>query len=179
MLTKPTLSEKIIRGLSTLEEAFYLPKSDSQLAHWFEQNYYRKQKRKKAHERRMRKRISEALRRLEKEAILSRTKEDKSYRLTPKGWLRYLYYHASEGPQDNPSPLTQSKMNYLIIFDIPEAHRRFRDLLRQGLKNQGSKMLQKSVFLCSGRNSFEWAKRVVKSCELDGHVLFIEASKLN
>jgi len=178
MITKPTLTEKIIRGVSFAEEAFYLPKSDSQAYHWFGRYVDRKRRRKKAHERRVRKRVCEALKRLEKTKILSYSQDSESYRLTPKGWMKYMYYYSRRKPQSKKGRSKRVGRKYLVIFDIPETHRRFRDLLRQSLQIQGCRMIQKSVFACPNENIFQWAKKVICNCELDGHVLFIEAERV-
>jgi CRISPR/Cas system-associated endoribonuclease Cas2 len=179
MLTKPTVTEKIIRGVACLEEYFYYPKSDSQLANWDKNMAYRSYKRKKAGERRDRKRIMEALNRLERADYLSYSANTKEYQLTPKGWLKYLYYYSIRKQKRQKTKGKKSKTKYVIIFDIPEKFRRFRDVLRSCLKCQGCQLIQNSVYLCNHADTFEWIKKVVCNCELDKHVLFIEANKVN
>lgn len=178
MLTQPTLTEKIIKCISAIPEFVYIPATVPKMIRWIEGAPYRQHKRQTNMERRMRKRIKEALSRLEKTEILSYSQTAKSYRLTPKGWLKYLYYYSQHKVSHKVRPTKNNTRKYLVLFDIPEKHRRFRDLLRQSLINQDCKMVQRSVFVCSNKVVFEWAKKVVCNCELEGHVLFIEASKI-
>lgn len=182
MLTRPTLTEKIIRSLSALEEVLYMPRGEIAILRWIEQYPARSERRDRDHKKRQKRRVRRALKRLEKAKILSYSRDTQSYHLTRRGWFKYLYYYSRNKPSrpkrdKNKSP-NKSKKHHLIIFDIPEAHRRFRDCLRQSLKNQGCRMLQKSVFACPNPEVFSWAKKVVCNCDLDGHVLFVEAEKV-
>ena len=67
---------------------------------------------------------------------------------------------------------------YIIVFDIPEDYRRFRDLFRQCLINRNCRLLQKSVFVCPNKDVFIWSQKVVANCHLGGQVKFIEANKV-
>lgn len=178
MLTKIGLTEKIIRGLASLEEAYFIFRQERQLSTWLNKFYYRQYKREKAAYKRGRKRILEALNRLEKAKTLSYSHKTQSYQLSTKGWLKYLYYYSRHNLGKNTKDVKVTKKKFLVIFDIPETHRRFRDILRKCLQNQDCQMIQKSVFICYNEKVFLWVKKVVANCELDGHVLFIEADKM-
>jgi DNA-binding transcriptional regulator PaaX len=175
MLDKPSLSEKIIMFLAEMGDATDYPKSFNQLLNWDKEKYYREKERLKAQERRYRKRIQRALKNLEAAEMLNYNQSAKKYELTPAGWIRYLYYFSKK-------QTTKKKQNkddkYIIVFDIPEVQRRFRDLFRQCLVNRHARFVQKSVFICPDKEVFDWAKKITANCHLDGHVKFIEAKKI-
>lgn len=178
MLTEISLTEKIIRGLCALEEIYFTFKLERDLGRWLDKYYYRRYKREKASFSRERKRVLEALRRLQKTKDISYSENAQSYQLTPKGWIKYLYSYSRHTPYKKTKKTQSSKKKHLIIFDVPEVYRRFRDIFRRCLQNQGCRMIQKSVFLCPDESVFIWSKKVVANCELDRHVLFIEADKV-
>jgi len=182
MLTRATLTENIIRSIASLEEILvfpFLPPSLPKYVNWIDSASSRRYVRKKAHERRMNKRVREALKRLEKAKVISYSQSHQKYKLSAEGWIKYLYYHTRFKPSIKGKRLKKNNKKYLVIFDIPEKHRNFRDYLRRCLKNQGAKMQQKSVFLCPSREVYDWTKKVVCNCELDGHVMFIEADRID
>jgi len=80
-----------------------------------------------------------ALRRLESSGHIKRKKDKKIY-LTKKGYLEILKYQTQEN-----HPKWDSKWR-VVIFDIPEEKRNYRDFLRNLLRWLGFKELQKSVW---------------------------------
>ncbi|MFH1457494.1 MAG: CRISPR-associated endonuclease Cas2 [Patescibacteria group bacterium] len=72
----------------------------------------------------------------------------------------------------------KSDFSYLIIFDIPEKHRRIRDLLRRVLYNFGAEMIQKSVFLIKDKESFLYIRDLVDESKIKSFVKLIECNKL-
>jgi len=137
---------------------------------------FRSGRRIRAQEKRQRKRIKEALKRLEKIELLSLDKTGSKYKLKPQGWLRYMYYFSKQVPIKIKKRVITPK--YLIVFDIPEDYRRFRDLFRACLRNRGCRFLQKSVFVCPDKATFEWAQKVTINCGLERCVRFIIAEKI-
>jgi len=68
----------------------------------------------------------------------------------------------------------------IVIWDIPENKRRFRDLLRRRLKEWGFKSWQKSVWV-SKRNVTQKLRNLIIELEMDNWVVIIESddSSLN
>ncbi|MEW6610828.1 MAG: hypothetical protein AB1352_04380 [Patescibacteria group bacterium] len=98
------------------------------------------------------------------------------YRLTPKGWLKFALNYAQ---QFKSLPISKIKQDgYILIFDIPEKYRHFRDTLRNVLYSLGFSQLQKSVFFTQDKKAFEFAGRIVVNCELEDRVKFVIAEKV-
>jgi len=84
------------------------------------------------------------------------------YRLTPKGWIKYARSYARHFKKAEKSP--RQKGGFVLIFDIPEQHRHFRDTLRTVLYSLGFTQLQKSVFFTHDQKAFAFAGRIVANC---------------
>ena len=65
----------------------------------------------------------------------------------------------------------------MIIFDIPQSHRKARDLLRVILVNLGYKMFQQSVWI-SPYDIAEKTEKLLQSYSLDGYVKIFLIKKL-
>lgn len=66
-------------------------------------------------------------------------------RITDKGRVRALRYKLSEMQVKNPK--VWDKKWRIVIFDIPEKHKRTREIFRENLKMMGFYMLQRSVWV--------------------------------
>lgn len=82
-----------------------------------------------------------ALRRLESSGHIKKKKKDKKIYLTEKGYTEILKYQIQEN-----HPQWDDKWR-IVIFDIPEEKRNYRDFLRYLLRWLGFKELQKSVWV--------------------------------
>ena len=128
----------------------------------------------KEHERNERKKLLQAYRRLEKAEEITFNTSKGEYQLTPAGWLKFVYYYNKH----NLGNKNGVKGDYVIMFDIPEKHRRFRDVFRECLKNLGCEYIQKSVFYSNNKDVFVFAQKVVVNCELSEYVRFVCAKEI-
>ena len=97
------------------------------------------------------------------------------YRVTPKGWIKYALCYAKHFKKKGTKG---ERKSYIIIFDIPEQHRGFRDTLRRVLYSLGFLQLQRSVFITHDETALQFASRVVANCELEDRVKFVIADKV-
>lgn len=77
---------------------------------------------------------------------LVKEKEERLYRLTAKGKyeiLRLQFVFQMRAAQEKP----WDRNFYLVVFDIPESMKKYRDFFRVLLKNNGFRMLQRSVWM--------------------------------
>src|SRR3989338_11476789 len=173
MIGKAPTTEAIINLLSGISELYQ--KSLQNAFNPLRRKYYKEISDKIESARRERKRVKDALWLLKKAEAITYNKQDSKYNLTIKGWLKFLHYYNKSKPKQEK---TNSSEKYLIIFDIPEKHRRFRNLFRQCLYNLNCELVQKSVFQTKDPWVFNFAKKIVSNCDLDGHVKFVEAKKI-
>ncbi len=122
-----------------------------------------------------RKKIKQALRRLEKAEHVTFDKKRGTYHLTPSGWLKFIKYYNTYNKKNKKRT---AKGDYIIMFDIPEEHKRFRDLFRACLVNLGCEYIQKSNFYTQDKDVFVFAQKIVANCELSEYVKFVEANKI-
>ena len=108
-----------------------------------------------------RERFSSSIYRLKKcKLIRIYTEGKKKYlELTPKGLERVGKYTIAEMAIDRPKIWDQKWR--IVIFDIPDSRRRFRDILRDKLQRLGFILLQESVFIYP----FECKKEIDYICE--------------
>ena len=87
--------------------------------------------------------IYESVRRARKQGWLEQKKTNDQiyYRLTKQGRIKQLILTLKK------SPLKSGKHATIVIFDIPEEKRTFRNYLRRLLKQMEFTMVQKSVFI--------------------------------
>ncbi len=123
-----------------------------------------------------RKKFKQALRRLELAEEITFNKKENEYRLTTNGWLKFVKYYNKYNKKGDTK--TGEKGDYIIMFDIPEKHRRFRDLFRSCLVNLGCQYIQKSNFYTNNRSVFVFAQKMVANCELSEYVKFVEAKEI-
>ncbi|MBI2551805.1 CRISPR-associated endonuclease Cas2 [Candidatus Uhrbacteria bacterium] len=103
-------------------------------------------------ERRRRKREYERLLRriayLKRWHYLERIKEgeERLYRLTAKGEYEILRLEFALHMQEQRKKKWDDNF-YLIVFDVPEDKKQYRNVLRNLLKNNGFRMLQRSVWM--------------------------------
>ena len=179
MLGKPTITDKLLSFLADLDDAINYPKSFGQLINWDKHQYYKHINRLKAQQKRERKRIKNALWNLEKVEVVTYNQQSGGYKLTFKGWLKYMYLYNKRNKDNRKDKLKKSlKGQYLVVFDIPKDYDRFRDLFRECLKNMSFHMVQKSVWQTSDKNDFIYTQKIVSNCELDGHVKFIKVDRM-
>ena len=94
--------------------------------------------------------------------------EKVSYTITAKGRLRQLALKIIKQKK-----VKQDSIITLVIFDIPELRRQYRDFLRRLLKQAGFKLLQKSVFLAECKLSKEFYVLIEES-GMSKYVLVLE-----
>lgn len=66
---------------------------------------------------------------------------------------------------------------YLVIFDIPEAHKAARQAFRRKIQEFGFQMVQKSVF-CFPHDCFKELTYIAKAYDISKYVSFIVADKI-
>lgn len=113
--------------------------------------------------------------RLERRGLIRilKDKKGKPFELTKEGVLKALFLKARmpvRGPWDGKWRM--------LVFDIPERARKYRDELRLLLKQNGFKQVQQSVFLCP------WplnpaAVQYVKETGLDKYIRFFRIDKVD
>jgi len=127
-------------------------------------------------EQRERKRIAKAFENLCQADYLTAVKGKKgTYRITPKGWLKFAISYARHFKA---SATSGKQGGFLIVFDIPERHRQFRDVFRRVLYSLGFSQFQRSVFYTSDRKVFEFAARIIVNCELEDCAKLVFADKI-
>ena len=180
MIGEPGITEKIFiyLGRDTVSPIFNFGRGWDAAFNPSKRDYYRERDARFAEQRNKRRRVRDALKRLEKAEAISYNKKDNTYTLTPSGWLKFMHYYNKHTKELKKSKKKDQSGCFIIIFDIPERHRRFRDLFRQSLYNLGCDLVQKSVFKTDDRDVFVYAQRIVANCGLDGHVMFVDARKL-
>lgn len=89
------------------------------------------------------------------------------YRLTQEGKVKRMVIDLRRYPRQRGHNAT------IIIFDIPEAKRTFRNFIRRLLKNMDFTMLQKSVFIAPNILPKEFYD-LLKEMDLLQHVMVIE-----
>ncbi|MFA4872943.1 MAG: hypothetical protein WC659_03355 [Patescibacteria group bacterium] len=173
--TSVPLTEQLIGFLSGLEDMFDFPRSMRQVVYKHEYEHYKLIRRRSAAIRRERERVRKALWNLEKADLITMIhgkKGAEQYRLTPKGWLKFGLVYSPKLKKAIPSKSidTIKEGSYVVIFDIPEKYRRFRDVLRNILLNIGCKPLQKSIFLTTDKDTIRFVARIIANCELEDRV---------
>ena len=130
----------------------------------------------RAQARRERQRIAKAFHNLvQADCITAAKGKNGKYALTPKGWLKYAMHYSEHVQKKGAS---QGGKGFIIIFDIPEKQRHFRDTFRRVLYTLGFSQLQQSVFLTYDEKAFEFAARVIANCELEDCARLIFAEKI-
>lgn len=100
-----------------------------------------------------------------------------NYRLTLKGWTRFMLNYAKNMGKEK-RRRTNDKRWYIVIYDIPEEFRRFRDSLRMTLYSLGFSMLQQSVFVTHDAEHFEVISKIVSQTELMDRVKLIVGERV-
>jgi hypothetical protein len=177
--TKESLTERVLSKLTELEPIFSM--SSGAAYELFGFNDLRKMRRwdryKREKAKREQDRIKKAFRNLVNADLVTLIKgKEGKYRLTPKGWLKYAYSYSQHFKKSNAPQDKQG--GYILIFDIPEKYRHFRDTFRNVLYSLGFSQLQKSVFFAQDKKAFEFAGRIVVNCELEERVKFVIAEKI-
>jgi hypothetical protein len=92
-------------------------------------------------------RVSNLLARLQRRGLIEK-KESKIWQLTERGLLR-LQNNATISKYTPISKRCRKEDDHLkvVIFDVPEQHKKRREWLRFSLQNLGFKLLQKSVWI--------------------------------
>ncbi len=175
--THEPLTEKVLLKLTQLEPMFSM--TTGAALELFGFNDLRKQYRMKRYLRERKKReqmrVKRAFRNLVKADLVTVAKgRNGFYQLTPKGWIKYATLYARQFKKKE----VKKGKAFILVFDIPEMHRGFRDTLRNVLYSLGFAQLQRSVFITHDREAFQFASRVVANCELEDRVKFVVADKV-
>jgi len=125
---------------------------------------------------RKKKKIQKAIHYLKKANLIQINGQE--IKLSNKGRIRLIINKSLEKSLKNKSKKKKNSNFYLIIFDIPEKHRRIRDLFRRVLYNFGADMIQKSVFLIKEEKSFLYVQDLVQECEIKDFVKLIKCNKI-
>ena len=178
-ITHITFTEVVLAKLAELEPFFSM--SSGAAMEIFGFNPLRKIKRMereaRAQARRERQRVAKAFHNLVQADCVTAVKgKEGKYALTPKGWLKYARYYSSHLHKQSKTP--QKGKGFIVIFDIPEKQRHFRDTFRRVLYALGFSQLQLSVFLTHDEKAFEFAARVIANCELDDCARLVIAEKI-
>lgn len=172
--TTPHLTDTILAFFTEMEDIVDIPRSMRRVVYQHEYEHWKQKKRIGEEEKRERKRVREALWRMEKAELISRDGKKRAvYRLTPKGWITFAQKYAKAFWNQDKEASSRKDIttgSYVIIFDIPEVHRRFRDVLRQVLLNLGCTPLQKSIFQTHNKQAIQIVARVIANCELEDRV---------
>ncbi len=123
----------------------------------------------------LRRRVRQSFRALEKAEFIA--EQDGTYRLTLKGWMRYAWNY-SRTMKKLKKPRKTGKKMLIVVFDIPEALKRFRESLRRTLYNLGFSQLQKSVFVGYDARAFDFIARVLAQTELHDRVKLIVGERI-
>ena len=122
--------------------------------------------------------LQSAIRRMEKQKLISWSEKDGglALTLTKEGKKKILKYNIDELEIEKPKKW--DKKWRVIIFDIPEKERVARDMLRGKLREMDFYQLQKSVFVskykCENEISF-----LSNSLGIAKYVTYIEASRID
>jgi DNA-binding transcriptional regulator PaaX len=173
---KPTVTDQVLAFLSGVEDLFDVPCSMRQVVYRHEYEHFKLKKRRTRALQRERERVRHALWHLEKAEVITAFKKsgaEQQYKLTAKGWLKFALQYAPSLTRDADAASTHgtlTKGSYVVIFDIPEQYRRFRDTLRQILLNLGCSPLQKSIFITTSPRIIRFVARIIANCELEDRV---------
>lgn len=122
-------------------------------------------------------RLSQTLKRLQKQKVIEvvETEDGPVVKITQNGLTRALKYKLDEMKIKRSK--SWDKEWRIVIFDIPEGKRRFRDVFRDRLKQLGFYQLQKSVFVHAFPcfNEVEFLRQVY---EVDIDVTYIVAKEI-
>lgn len=124
---------------------------------------------------RIRRKVRQCLLYLQKAEFITETNGE--YRLTVKGWLKYLSTY-SRAMKKIKKKSKESKQWLIVIFDIPEELRSFRDSLRRSLYALGFEQFQKSVFVTHDPGRFEIVSKILAQTELYDRVKLIVGERI-
>ena len=119
------------------------------------------------------KKYDSAIRSLLRSEYVTQVSNKKELKLTEKGWVHLAA--TANGFAENKG---RSNTLYIIIFDVPEKHRRIRDIFRRCLYNIGFELLQKSIFITKSKRSFDFVQTIVSKSEIRDYIKYIEAKKV-
>lgn len=125
---------------------------------------------------RIRQQIQKSLHQLQKNEFI--TQEGNKPRLTLKGWVRYAWNYSRLIKKSKKRKMKGTKEWFIVVFDIPEELRRFRDSLRRTLYNLGFSRLQDSVFVSHDPEQFEFISKIVSQSELFDRVKLIVGTRI-
>ncbi len=122
--------------------------------------------------------LQSAIKRMEKQKLISWSEKDGELALTlmGKGKQKILKYNIDE--LGIKKPKKWDKKWRVIIFDIPEKERAARDIFRRKLKEMSFYQLQKSVFVSKYECNYE-ISFLSNSLEIARYVTYIEALKVD
>lgn len=125
---------------------------------------------------RIRQQVQKSLHQLQKNEFI--TQEGGKPRLTLKGWVRYAWNYSRLVKKSKRRKTRGTKEWFIVVFDIPEELRRFRDSLRRTLYNLGFSRLQDSVFVSHDPEQFEFISKIVSQSELFDRVKLIVGTRI-
>lgn len=120
--------------------------------------------------------ISRAIKRLRERGLLEEEREHSNrtiLKLTQKGREEVLL-----SSDENDTRYNWDGKWRIIVFDIPEAKRLIRDLLRERLKRWGFTQLQKSVWVTK-KNITSTLRKTIKELEIGEWVFVFEAERID
>ena len=176
--TQEPFTERFLAKLTELEPMFSMTTGAAMELFGF--NPLRKAKRlsryRRDRARREQRRVQKAFENLLRADLVTAVKGKKGeYKLTPKGWMKYALSYAGHYPKGNKS---EKGKGFIVIFDIPERYRGFRDVFRRVLYSLGFSQLQRSVFLTYDLKAFKFVGRIIVNCELEDRVKCVVADKV-
>lgn len=177
------IEEAVLRGIGSLEvgveEYFYIFLDARQgYAYTQKQRWQRYERRLQGKELFLeQKAFSSFLSRLKKDGLIMKTENE--WKITPKGIKKSLFLTLMRKRQEivlNSTAMPAGK-HILIIFDIPEAHRKKRAWLRWILRDLGYSMIQRSVWM-GDQKVPESFLEVIKDLKIAPYIEIFEVSKL-
>lgn len=177
-LAPPPLAHRILWQLLYETERIVAPRSVKQYLHFDLRKDINARRRFREEQRRERETARQSLHYLTTAALISTSKAGRQqiWKLTPTGRVRALVTLASVVARHR----RRFKMRrggrgpWLVSFDIPETHRRLRDVLRRVLYQFDGEWLQKSLFLIRDFPEYELVSHLTKAANLRPYVIIAE-----
>lgn len=177
-LSPPPLAHRILWQLLDETERIVAPRSVKQYLHFDLRKDIIARRRDREEQRRKRETERQSLHYLTTAALISASKagRQKIWELTPRGRVRALVTLASVVARHRRRFKIRrgGRGPWLVSFDIPEPHRRLRDVLRRVLYQFDGERLQKSLFLIRDYPEYELVAHLTKAANLGPYVIIAE-----
>ena len=175
-ITKYTLVKGILIILSAVDEILNaFPRTWGELNNWSEVRARREEFWNQLIHKYGEGNVKSRVKYLEREGYIK--PKHNGFTISEKGWQKIAVDLCRNFGKSRQKSSTQS-LKYVIIFDIPEKHRKSRNILRECVLELGFKFLQKSVFVSDSERAFRFIEVIVEKCGLGKYVRYIEIKKM-